>query len=87
MIVPNWRGIHVKLKNLPAVTYLQGVEVEVVGHQVGVVEGVGLVDHLEQGAEGGEGELHSLARVVGVVGVVGEGEQGLMGLEELTPIQ
>ena len=58
------------------------MEVEVVGHQVGVVEGVGLVDHLEQGAEGGEGELHSLAQVVGVVGGAGgAGPEGAGGAD------
>lgn len=67
-----------------AVTYLQEVEVEGAGHQVGVVEGVGLVDHQEQGAEEGEVEPHLLVREVGVEG---EGEQGLMGLGELTPVQ
>ena len=69
---------------LSAITYLQEVEVEGVGHQVGVVEGVGLVDHQEQEAEEGEVELHPLEWEVGVEG---EGEQGLTGSGELTPVQ
>lgn len=74
------------------VTYLLEVEVEGVGHQVEVgalllaevVEGVGLVDHQEQGVEEGEGELHPQAWEVGVEG---EGEQVPMGLGQLTPAQ
>ena len=60
-------------------------EVEGAGHQVGVVEGVGLVDHQEPGVEEGEAELEVHPLAWGVEGE-GEGEQGLKGLGELTPV-